>query len=130
VLDVVAAHDVGRVINPLTATSQVIGGVIQGLGFGAMEERVVDGSTGVQLTTNLETYKVPTIMDAPALDTSFVRRPDAEANSIGAKGLGEPPIIPTPAAIANAVYDATGARIKHLPMTPARILRALQGEEG
>jgi CO/xanthine dehydrogenase Mo-binding subunit len=130
VLKLVAVHDVGRVINPLTATNQVYGGVIQGLGLSLMEERVIDGKTGLQLTPNLESYKLPTIMDVPDIAVSFVDRADAEANSVGAKGLGEPPIIPAPAAIANAVSDAIGVRITDLPITPGRILRALQAEEG
>jgi xanthine dehydrogenase YagR molybdenum-binding subunit len=124
----IAVHEVGRVINPLTATNQVYGGVIQGLGFAAMEARVIDRGTGLQLTANLEGYKIPTMMDVPALDVSFADgtsdRADPEANSIGAKGLGEPPIIPTAAAIANAVSDALGKRITELPITPQRILDA------
>jgi xanthine dehydrogenase YagR molybdenum-binding subunit len=124
----IAVHEVGRVINPLTATNQVYGGVLQGLGFAAMEERVIDRGTGLQLTANLEGYKIPTMMDVPALDVSFADgtsdRADPEANSIGAKGLGEPPIIPTAAAIANAVSDALGKRITELPITPQRILAA------
>jgi xanthine dehydrogenase YagR molybdenum-binding subunit len=125
VLKVVAVHDVGRVVNPMTATNQVYGGVIQGLGLSRMEARIVDGETGLELTSNLASYKVPTIMDVPEIEVSFVDRADAEANSIGAKGLGEPPIIPTPAALANAVSDAIGVRITDLPMTPRRIFEAI-----
>jgi xanthine dehydrogenase YagR molybdenum-binding subunit len=124
-----AVHDVGRIINPMTATSQVYGGVIQGLGLGTMEERVVDGDTGLQLTSNLETYRLPTMMDIPAIEVSFLDRPDPEANSVGARGLGEPPIIPTPAAIANAVSDAIGVRVTDLPITPQRVLRAVRSRE-
>jgi xanthine dehydrogenase YagR molybdenum-binding subunit len=126
VIKVVAVHDIGRVINPLTASNQVYGGVIQGLGLGMTEERVMDEESGRQLTPNLETYKVPTMMDTPIIEVSFVDRPDAEANSVGAKGLGEPPIIPAPAAVANAISDAIGVRMTHLPMTPQIVLRALQ----
>ena len=128
VVKVVAVHDVGRVINPLTAANQVHGGIIQGVGLSLMEGRVVDDQTGLQLTANLEGYKVPTIMDTPQIDVSFLNRPDAEANSVGAKGLGEPPIIPTPAALANAVSDAIGARVTHLPLTPREVLGYLQRE--
>jgi xanthine dehydrogenase YagR molybdenum-binding subunit len=131
---VVAVHDVGRVINPLTATNQVYGGITQGMGYGTMEGLVFDdGQTGVQLTNSLETYRVPTIADAPGMDVSFVDRADVEANSIGALGLGEPPIIPTPAAILNAIADAIGVCITDLPITPPRVLRALEShreEEG
>jgi xanthine dehydrogenase YagR molybdenum-binding subunit len=94
-----------------------------------MEERVVDGDTGLQLTSNLETYRLPTMMDIPAIEVSFLDRPDPEANSVGARGLGEPPIIPTPAAIANAVSDAIGVRITDLPITPQRVLRAIRSRE-
>lgn len=129
VLKIVAVHDVGRVINPITASSQVYGGVIQGLGISQLEERVIDEETGLQLTSNLESYKIPTIKDVPEIEVFFVDRPDTEANSIGAKGLGEPPIIPAPAAIANAVSDAIGVRVTDLPMTPRRILQAIDEKE-
>jgi xanthine dehydrogenase YagR molybdenum-binding subunit len=130
VLTLVAVHDVGRVINPMTATNQVYGGVIQGLGYGTMEARVVDEGTGLQLTANLETYKLPTLMDTPGIEVSFLDRADPEANSVGARGLGEQPIIPAPAAVANAVSDAIGVRIIQLPITPRRVLEALEaGEE-
>ncbi len=122
---VVAVHDVGRIVNPLTATSQVEGGVIQALGFALSEERVVDRPTGRVLTTGLETYKVPTVKDVPRIVVRFVDVPDTDANNTGAKGLGEPPIIPTAAAVANAVANALGVRIRHLPLTPRRVLDAL-----
>lgn len=122
---VVAVHDIGRVINPLTARSQVEGGVIQALGFALTEERVLDVRTGHVLNANLETYKVPTVRDVPEIVVRFVGVPDTEANNVGAKGLGEPPIIPTAAAVANAVANATGLRVRTLPMTPKRVLDAL-----
>jgi xanthine dehydrogenase YagR molybdenum-binding subunit len=125
---VVAAHDVGRVVNPMTATSQVYGGVLMALGFGTTEQRVLDGPTGLQLTANLEDYKVPVIGDVPEIAVFFVDEADPEANSVGSKGLGEPPIIPAPAAIANAVADAIGVRITDLPMTPEGVLRALRAQ--
>ena len=123
---VVAAHEVGRIVNPLTARSQVYGGVIMGLGYALSEERVLDNRTGVQLTANLEDYKVPTVADVPEIDVLFVDEADPEANSVGSKGLGEPPIIPLAAAVANAVADATGVRIRSLPLSPARVLDALR----
>jgi xanthine dehydrogenase YagR molybdenum-binding subunit len=129
VIKVVAAHDVGRVVNPLTATSQVYGGVLMGLGFATTEERVLDAKTGLQLTANLEDYKVPVATDVPEIDVVFVNLVDPEANSVGSKGLGEPPIIPAPAAIANAVADAIRGRIVDLPITPDRVLRALGERE-
>jgi xanthine dehydrogenase YagR molybdenum-binding subunit len=125
VAKVVAAHAIGRIVNPLTATSQVYGGVTMGLGFGTTEERTVDARTGVQLTTNLRDYKVPLMPDIPEIEAEFVDLVDVEANSVGAKGFGEPPIIPAAAAIANAVADAIGVRVVDLPITPDRVLQAL-----
>jgi xanthine dehydrogenase YagR molybdenum-binding subunit len=122
---VVAVHDIGRVINPLTAASQVEGGVIQGLGFVLTEERVVDRPTGRVLNGNLEGYKVPTIRDVPKITVRFIDDPDTKANNIGAKGLGEPPIIPLPAAVANAIANAIGVRIRTAPITRQRVLDAL-----
>jgi xanthine dehydrogenase YagR molybdenum-binding subunit len=122
---VVAVHDIGRVINPLTAASQVEGGVIQGLGFVLTEERVVDRPTGRVLNGNLEEYKVPTIRDVPKITVRFIDDPDTKANNIGAKGLGEPPIIPLPAAVANAIANAIGVRIRTAPITRQRVLDAL-----
>jgi xanthine dehydrogenase YagR molybdenum-binding subunit len=130
VLKVAAVHSIGRIVNPLTAASQVYGGVTMGLGFGTTEERVIDRRTGLQMTANLEEYKVPTMADVPEIDASFVDAVDVEANSVGSKGLGEPPIIPPAAAIANAVADALGVRIYDLPMTPDRILGVLKESEG
>ncbi|HEU5287014.1 MAG TPA: xanthine dehydrogenase family protein molybdopterin-binding subunit [Candidatus Limnocylindria bacterium] len=125
VLRIVAVHDIGRIVNPLTAASQVEGGVIQALGFALSEERVVDRGLGRVMNANLEWYKIPTVADVPEIVVRFVDRPDRKANNLSAKGLGEPPIIPTAAAIANAVANATGARVRHTPMTRARVLEAL-----
>jgi xanthine dehydrogenase YagR molybdenum-binding subunit len=125
----VAAHAIGRIVNPMTAASQLYGGATMGLGFAMTEERTIDASTGLQLTANMREYKVPRIDDIPEFEVEFVDLVDEEANSVGAKGLGEPPIIPTPAAIANAVSDALGVRIVDLPITPDRVLSALSSRE-
>jgi xanthine dehydrogenase YagR molybdenum-binding subunit len=123
---IVAVHDIGRIINPTTARSQVEGGVLQALGFALTEERFLDRATGRVMNANLESYKVPTVKDVPAkITVRFVDRPDRRANNLGIKGLGEPPIIPTAAAIANAVANATGARVRHAPLTRGRVLEAL-----
>jgi xanthine dehydrogenase YagR molybdenum-binding subunit len=122
---VVAVHDIGRVINPLTATSQVEGGVTQALGFALSEERILDRPTGRVVNGNLESYKIPTVRDVPKITVRFIDHADVRANSIGAKGLGEPPIIPTAAAIANAVANATGVRVRTVPITRQRMLEAL-----
>jgi xanthine dehydrogenase YagR molybdenum-binding subunit len=123
---IVAAHDSGRIINPRTFTSQIEGGIIQGLGLALVEDRVIDHRAGVVMNPNLEWYKLPTIGDVPEIVNILIDIPDTHANSIGAKGAGEPGIIPTAAAIANAVADALGVRIGDLPITPARVLAALE----
>jgi CO/xanthine dehydrogenase Mo-binding subunit len=126
---VVAAHDCGRIINPLLVDSQVMGGVIQGIGFALSETRVVDAAHGVVLNPNLEEYKVPTVADIPPIAHAQVNLADPAANAIGAKGIGEPPIVPTAPAIANAVFDAIGVRIRHVPVTRSRLMAALSAGE-
>jgi CO/xanthine dehydrogenase Mo-binding subunit len=123
---VAAIHDVGRVINPLGASSQVEGGIIQGLGHTLSEERLLDPATGTVLTQTLDAYKLPTIADVPEIVTDLVDEPDAHLTNLGSKGLGEPPIVPTAAAIANAIRDATGADVRSLPITREEMLRALR----
>lgn len=123
VLRVAAAHDCGRVINPLLAESQVIGGITQGLGYALSEERVVDAARGLVLNANLEEYKVQTAADLPQLLNATQSMPDWEANDTGAKGIGEPPLIPTAAAVANAIFDAVGVRVRDLPCKRERLLR-------
>jgi xanthine dehydrogenase YagR molybdenum-binding subunit len=118
-------HDVGRVINPLGASSQLEGGIIQGLGHTLTEQRLVDPGTGAILTQTLDAYKLPTIADIPEIVTELLDIPDPHLTSLGSKGLGEPPIIPTAAAIANAIRDATGAAVRSLPITRDEMLRAL-----
>ncbi len=130
VLRVVTVHDFGRVVNPLGAGNQVEGGIVQGLGFALTEERVVDRQSGVVLNPNLEDYKVPTALDAPAIEHAFVGQPDERANNLGAKGIGEPPLIPTAPAIANAIARAIGVRLLSLPITRERVLEAIQAAEG
>jgi xanthine dehydrogenase YagR molybdenum-binding subunit len=125
VLRVVAVHDVGRVLNPKGLASQFYGGILQGIGLALMEDRVVDERTGLVVNANLQDYKVPTMADCPEMIVCAVDIPDTAANHIGSKGAGEPPIIPTPAAIANAIYDAVGVRVRSLPVTPRRLLDAL-----
>jgi CO/xanthine dehydrogenase Mo-binding subunit len=126
---IAAIHDVGRVINPLGASSQVEGGVIQGLGHTLSEERLIDPESGAVLNQTLDAYKMPTIADVPEIVTELIDVPDEHLTNLGAKGLGEPPIIPTAAAIANAIRDATGADVRSLPITREEMLRALREAE-
>jgi xanthine dehydrogenase YagR molybdenum-binding subunit len=125
VLKIAACHDVGRVINPLQYTSQIHGGVIQGLGFAVSEDHVTDPETGSVLDVGFDTYAVPRGSMIPEIDALAVNIPDPVANNLGVKGVGEPPIIPTAAAIANAVANAIGVRITDLPITPMKVLRAI-----
>lgn len=125
---IIASHDSGRIINPLTTSSQIEGGVTQALGYALTEERILD-SSGVVLNPNLEGYRIPTIADVPDIQTRMIDRADNLINNLGAKGVGEPPIIPTAAAIANAVYHATGIRFYELPLTRDRVLNALEAQE-
>ncbi len=123
---IVAAYDIGRVLNRKTIENQIHGGILQGLGFALFEERIMDRNTGKVLTTNLHDYKIPTIKDTPEIEIHIVSEGDRKLSNTGVKGVGEPAIIPTPAAIANAVYNAIGKRITSLPMTPDKVLMALQ----
>lgn len=124
-----AAHDSGRVINPLTWSSQVHGGVVMGLGYGLSEERTLDPNTGAVADPGFLAARLPTIADSPleieALDTAV----ECPTNDVGAKGIGEPPVIPPAAAVANAVARAIGIRIRTAPLDPRRVLEALSGED-
>ena len=128
VLRIVAAHDCGRIVNPLMVESQVIGAVTQGIGFALTEERIIDDGRGYVMNANLEEYKVPTVLDIPEIINVPLDLPDPEANPTGAKGIGESPLIPTAPAIANAVYDAIGVRIHQTPLTRARVLRGMESQ--
>jgi xanthine dehydrogenase YagR molybdenum-binding subunit len=122
---IAAIHDVGRVINPLGASSQVEGGIIQGVGHTLSEARLIDPASGTILTAGLDAYKLPTIADVPEIVSELIDVPDAQLTNLGSKGIGEPPIIPVAAAIANAIRDATGADIRSLPISREEMLRAL-----
>jgi xanthine dehydrogenase YagR molybdenum-binding subunit len=127
VLRFLSANDSGRVMNRMTYNNQVIGGINWGTGFALTEARILDGSqTGKMLNKNHHDYKLVTAMDVPPEIVSLpIELDDPEANLAGAKGLGEPVTIPTGAAIANAVYDATGLRLTTAPITPMHLLSRL-----
>jgi xanthine dehydrogenase YagR molybdenum-binding subunit len=129
VLRYAAAHDSGQIINTATAESQVIGAVTQGLSAGLFEERIMDSATGNPVNADFENYKIATALDIPEITTIFVDVTDPRLNNLGTKGLGEPPRIPSSAAIANAVYNAVGVHVGELPMTPDRVLAALRRKE-
>jgi CO/xanthine dehydrogenase Mo-binding subunit len=116
------ANESGRVMDRLTFNNQVFGGITMGVGLATTEFRVLDANTGKMVNKNWHDYKLPTSLDVPADMVSLpIDLPDPEANSTGAKGLGEPVTIPTAGAIANAVYHATGIRITETPLNPYRL---------
>lgn len=125
VLSVVASHDVGKLINPMASEGQIEGGIAQGMGFGLMEK--LDWSEGKVTNPSFLGYKIPNVLDMPPIQTFFIETIDPKG-PFGAKGLAEPGLIPTAPAIANAIYDAVGVRIKSLPITPEKILRAIRGK--
>ena len=124
ILRIVAAHDAGTIINPEGAEGQIVGGVVQGLGTTLCEQMHV--SEGVITNPTFVDYKLPTTMDIPEIVTGFVET-FHEEGPFGAKGLSEPALAPTSAAVANAIHDAVGARITSLPITSEKVLNALNG---
>ncbi len=126
VIKLVAAHDVGRAINLLGLENQIEGGAIQGMGFGLMEDQILDRNTGVCLNPSLIDYKMFTIKDIPEIQPILVESIDPYG-PFGAKGIGEPPYsVPAPA-IANAVYNAIGVRFNRIPITSRLVLDGLKG---
>ena len=122
VLKIVACYDVGQAINPLSAEGQLEGGALYGLGYGMIEEVILD--KGNTLTPSLAEYLIPTSLDAPDVKTIMIES-GGGVGPFGAKGLGEPACVSVAPAFANAVSDATGVRIYDLPVTPEKILKAL-----
>lgn len=124
VLRYVAAQDSGRIVHPLMAENQVSGGVLQFLGIALREELLLDTRSGVTLNANFLEHKSTSIVDFPPIEVLFPAGPDP-LGPYGAKALGEPPVVPVLAAVANAVANATGVWLHEAPFTPARVLRAL-----
>lgn len=122
VLKITAVHDCGKAINPLLVEGQIQGGVAMGVGYGLMEEMVI--AEGRVLNPQFTDYVLPTALDMPEIVTDIVERPEP-TGPFGAKGIGEPSLLPTAPAIVNAIQDAIGVRIRDLPATPEKILRAL-----
>jgi xanthine dehydrogenase YagR molybdenum-binding subunit len=126
---VVAVHDCGRPINPLAVESQINGGVIQGLSYALFENRILDRQTGIMVNANLEQYKIAGAHDMPVIEPVLIEQYWGRS-STDAAGIGEPATVPTAAAIANAVYNAIGVRVREIPMTPAVVLKALTSKNG
>jgi xanthine dehydrogenase molybdenum-binding subunit len=123
ILRYTATQDVGRAIHPSYVEGQIQGGVAQGLGW-AMHEEYVYNEQGRMLNASLLDYRMPTALDLPMIDTVLVEVPNPE-HPFGVKGVGEVPIVPPAAALANAIYDAIGVRMTVLPMNPHNILQAM-----
>jgi CO/xanthine dehydrogenase Mo-binding subunit len=119
----VAAHDVGKAINPMAVEGQIEGGVVQGLGYALMEEVLF--KEGRILNPDLQDYTIPTAVDIPPIESILVESNDP-AGPYGAKGIGEPTLIPVAPAVANAIFDATGIRMTELPITAERLFLAMK----
>ena len=109
----------------MSVEGQLEGGTIQGIGYALTEDFIIDKDTGQTMTYDFTTYKIPTALDTPEIEVILVEQP-VMSGPFGAKGVGEMGLICVAPAIANAIYDATGVRIKELPMVPERILKSLQ----
>ncbi|MBI3326406.1 MAG: xanthine dehydrogenase family protein molybdopterin-binding subunit [Nitrospinae bacterium] len=125
-LDLTALQDVGFALNPLSVEGQIQGGAVQGVGY-ALSEEMKFGKDGKLMNPNLLDYKIPSILDVPRVKPVLIEEPlVAGPSPYGAKGVGEPPIVPTAAAIGNAIYDAVGVRITSLPLSAEKVLKALK----
>jgi xanthine dehydrogenase YagR molybdenum-binding subunit len=118
---IVCVQDCGLIIDKLTTESQCIGGITMGLGFALFEDRILDRNTAQMVNPNMEWYLLPGMSDIPQIDVILVNQPER-----GVIGIGEPPTISTAAAVANAVANATGVRVRSLPITPDKVLGALE----
>jgi CO/xanthine dehydrogenase Mo-binding subunit len=127
ILNYVASHDVGQVINPQGIMGQIEGGVVQGIGYGLMEELLVDG--GEIKNPSFSTFLIPTALDVPQIQTVVIEKPDPKG-PFGAKGVGEPPSVMPMPAIANAILDAIDLKINEIPMTPEKLFNAYHEHDG
>ena len=119
---VVGVYDVGRMINPRLARSQIMGGMLFGFSMALMEGTIADEKTGRIVNPNLADYHVAVNADTPEFDIDFINEPDPHMADLGARGIGEIGIVGAPAAVANAVFNATGKRIRDLPITPDKLI--------
>jgi xanthine dehydrogenase molybdenum-binding subunit len=127
ILKYVAAHDVGKAINPMLLEGQVYGGVMMGIGYALSEQVVLE--KGENMNPNFRDYKILTAKDVVPIEAPVHETTDDDG-PYGAKGIGEPGCVPTAPAVANAVYDAVGVRIKDLPVTPEKVLAAIREKKG
>jgi len=119
---IVSIGDSGKIISPKTARSQMVGGAVGGIGMALTEEAIIDHRFGRYINNNFADYHVPVNADVPEIDVNFIDKPDPLVNPMGAKGMGEIALIGFSAAVANAVFNAMGKRIRTLPITPDKIL--------
>ena len=127
VLHLAAAHDVGRAINPDIVEGQIHGSVLQGIGY-ALSEQIVYDKKGRQAQDSFHKYYLPTMLETPDIDVILVET-NEPSGPFGAKGVGECGLVPTAAAIANAVYHATGIRFHEIPITEEKMLEAIKKKE-
>ena len=127
ILRYTAAQDVGTAIHPAYVEGQIQGGAVQGIGWGLNEEYFYDDKGVMRNPTYLD-YRVPTCYDLPMIDTIMVEVPNP-GHPYGVRGVGEVPIVPPPAALANAIYRAVGVRMKQLPMSPPRVLKEILAQK-
>jgi CO/xanthine dehydrogenase Mo-binding subunit len=126
VIRIVASHDCGTPINPMLVEGQVEGGISMGVGF-ALQEEILFDKNGRQINPNLTNYIMPTSLDMPEVEVDIVDNYDP-SGPFGAKGVGEPTLVPTAAAILNAIHDAVGVRIHSLPATAEKVFAAIQAK--
>jgi xanthine dehydrogenase YagR molybdenum-binding subunit len=119
---IVGAYAAGRIVNPKTARSQCLGGMVQGLGMALLEESEWDSRLGRVVNANLAEYLVPVNADVPRLEVIFVDEQDPHVNPLGVKGIAEIAIVGVAPAIANAVWHATGRRFRELPIRPDKLI--------
>jgi xanthine dehydrogenase YagR molybdenum-binding subunit len=118
----VSCADAGTIINEKTAANQMKGGAVGGIGMALMEHARIDDRFGRYVTKDLADYHVPVHADAPAIEVAFVNQPDLLVNALGTKGIGEISTIGVAPAIANAIFNATGKRVRELPITPDKLV--------